>query len=163
MLETAEQVRSYTKRYLSVHTLIALVLAGGFLLVPGVPGATAVPTVAAGRVTARLELPSTRLRAGSTIHGKLVLTNSGDLPVDLNQGCTPKWVVVLGRGTRPPGVAFSLDCGVEPFVVKPGTSTRPFELAVGRRKPGRYRAFLVSDDPAFPKARPVRVTVVSAK
>ena len=101
-------------------------------------------------MTARLELPSTRLRAGSTVHGKLVLTNSGDLPVDLNQGCTPKWEVVLGRGPRPPGVAFTLDCGVEPFVVKPGTSKLPFELAVGRKRSGRYRRVPGGERPCVP-------------
>lgn len=117
---------------------------------------------ATGRVTARIALPSTRLPARSTVHGHLVLTNSGDRPADLTQGCTPKWDVVLGRGARPPDVAFTLDCGVEKFVVKPGTTRLPFELRVGRRKPGRYRAFLVASDASFPRAVPVRVTVVSA-
>jgi hypothetical protein len=121
------------------------------------------PAIAAGTVTARIVLPSTRLPARSTVHGHLVLTNSGDRAVDLNHGCTPKWDVVLGRGTRPPDVAFTLDCGVTKFVVPPGTRRLPFELRVGRRKPGTYRAFLVASDPSFPTARPVRVTVVSAK
>jgi hypothetical protein len=129
----------------------------------GVLPAGAGPTVAAGTVTARIALPATRLVAGTTVKGHFVLVNSGDRPVDLNHGCAPKWEVVLGRGTRPPGVAFTLDCGVEPFVVQPGTTRLPFELRVRRRKPGNYRAFLVASDPSFPRAPPVKVTVVSAK
>jgi hypothetical protein len=125
--------------------------------------AGASPAVAASSVTARMALPSTRVPARSTVKGHLVLTNSGDQPVDLTQGCTPKWQVVLGKGTRPPDVAFTLDCGVAEFVVKPGTTRLPFELRVGRREPGKYRAFLVANDPSFPAAPPVRITVVSAK
>ena len=162
MLETSEQSPNYTKRHPARQTLFAVVLATGILLAVGVPGAAAAPCVTAGRVTARLALASTRLRTGTTVHGHLVLTNSGDLPVDLNQGCTPEWDVVLGKGTKPPGVAFAQICGDEAFVVKPGTTKLPFSLAVGKRPPGHYRAFLVAGDPSFPNARPVKVTVVSA-
>lgn len=142
--------------------LVALVVLVALGLT-GVLPAGASPAVAAGAVTARITLPSTRLAARSTVKGHLVLTNSGDRPVDLNHGCTPKWAVVLGRGPRPPGVAFTLDCGAEPFLVQPGTARLPFELRVGRRKPGTYRAFLVASDPSFPTAPPVKVTVVRAK
>lgn len=103
------------------------------------------------------------MAAGGTLHGRLVLTNSGDVPVDLNHGCAPKWQVVPGKGTKPPRVAFSLECGVEKFVVKPGTTRLPFEVLTARQQRGRYRAFLVAGDPSFPTARPVRVTVVSPK
>jgi hypothetical protein len=129
----------------------------------GTESAGASPAIAAGTVTARITLASSRFPARSTVKGHLVLTNSGDRPVDLNHGCTPKWEVVLGKGTQPPDVAFTLDCGVAKFVVKPGATRRRFELQVGRRKPGKYRAFLVASDPSFPTAPPVRVTVVSAK
>jgi hypothetical protein len=141
-----------------------VVLAAVVLVVlTGVVPIGAIPAIADGKVTARIALPSTRVAARSTVRGHLVLTNSGDQAVDLNQGCTPKWEVVLGRGTRPPGVAFSLECGVEKFIVKPGTTRLPFDLQVGRRRPGTYRAFLVASDPSFPGASPVRVTVVSAR
>jgi hypothetical protein len=140
----------------ALAVLVVLGLAG--LLPVG-----ASPAIAAGTVTARIALPSTRLTARSTVKGHLVLTNSGDGAVDLNHGCTPKWEVVLGRGPRPPGVAFTLDCGVDPFLVQPGTTRLPFELRVGRRKPGSYRAFLVASDPSFPAAPPVKVTVVRAR
>ena len=158
-----------TRRALLVVPVVVIAVAlGGLLPIgpavrPGTEPAAAGTSIAAGRVTARIALSSTRLPARSTVKGHLVLTNSGDRPVDLNQGCAPKWDVVLGRGAHPPGVAFSLECGPEPFVVKPGTTRLPFELQVGRRRPGKYRAFLVASDPAFPTARPVKVTVVSAK
>ena len=142
--------------------LVALTAVLTFTLGGVLPIGASTP-IAAGTVTARIALPSTRLPARSTVHGHLVLTNSGDRPVDLNQGCTPKWDVVLGRGTRPPDVAFTLDCGATKFVVPPGTTRLAFELRVGRRKPGTYRAFLVASEPSVPTARPVRVTVVSAK
>src|SRR5437660_1530691 len=84
---------------------------------------------------AELRLSSPRVTAGSPVRGTLVLTNRGDAPVNLNQGCRPKWVVVLGRGRTPPGVAFSLECGPEPLVVAPGTTKRPFRVATGGRQP----------------------------
>jgi hypothetical protein len=163
MPETPERVRIYTIPTSSVQTFFATGAAVLLVLALGALPAAGASAVAAGRVTARIDLPSTRLRSASTVKGRLVLTNSGDLPVDLNQGCTPKWEVVLGKGPKPPGVAFTLECGVEPFVVPPGTTRLPFGLRVGRRRPGRYRAFLVASDPSFPHAKPVKVTVVSAK
>ena len=153
---------------LAVPVVVIAVALGGLLpigptLRSGTEPAAARTSIAAGRVTARIALSSSRLPARSTVKGHLVLTNSGDRPVDLNQGCTPKWDVVLGKGPHPPEVAFTLDCGAAKFVVKSGTTRLPFELHVGRRRPGKYRAFLVASDPAFPTARPVKVTVVSAK
>ena len=158
-----------TRRALLLVPVVVIAIAlGGLLpigpaLRSGPEPAAAGTSIAAGRVTARIALSSTRPPARSTVKGHLVLTNSGDRPVDLNQGCAPKWEVVLGKGLQVPQVAFSLECGPEPFVVKPGTTRLPFELQVGRRRPGKYRAFLVASDPAFPTARPVRVTVVSAR
>ena len=152
-----------------VVVVVAVAISLGALLPEGLglrsatSRAAAASAAAPGRVTARISLPSTRLPARSTVKGHLVLTNPGKRPIDLNQGCTPKWDVLLGRGARPPEIAFSLECGVEPFVVKPGATRLPFELRVGRRQPGRYRAFLVASDPSFPTAPPVRVTVVSGK
>jgi hypothetical protein len=144
-----------TRRWVIVvlATVAALGLAAG-------PAAGAAP-IAAGRVSARLELPKTRVRTGGTLKGHLVLTNSGDQTVDLNQSCAPKWQVVLGKGPKPPGVVFALVCTTEQFLVKPGTTRLPFEVSAGR-KPGRYRAFLVASLPSFPTAKPVRVMVISA-
>jgi hypothetical protein len=157
-----------TRRCSHLAAAVVALLGVAALLPVGPAGRTGTGTagasraIAAGTVTARVALPSTRLTARSTVKGHLVLMNSGDQPVDLNHGCSPKWDVVLGRGPRPPGVMFTLDCGTDPFVVRPGTTRLPFELRVGRRAPGTYRAFLVANDPAFPSAPPVKVTVVSA-
>jgi hypothetical protein len=149
-------------RFVVLVAAVALLLAGGVGVGPAGAGGSR-QAIAAGAVTARISLPATRLPARSTVHGHLVLTNSGDRPVDLNQGCTPKWEVLLGRGAEPPGGVFTAECSPEPFVVKPGTTRLPFDLRVGRRRPGRARAFLVASDPSFPPAPPVRVTVVRAR
>jgi hypothetical protein len=144
--------------------------------------ATATPTTAPRNVTAVIQLPARTARAGRPVHGSLVLRNTGRRTLDLRQGCTPQWQVVLGRGRSAPPVAFSMICGTAPFRVPPGTTKRPFTLSTradgcaadaaqvtadlpqcgadGRPPPlapGRYRAFLVSSGGDFPTADPVKL------
>jgi hypothetical protein len=135
--------------------LLAMVLAFAF-------GPHPMRAGAASSVRAELVLASSRVAAGSSVRGTLVLTNPGERAVNLNEGCRPQWVVVLGRGPKPPGVAFSLVCAPEPFRVAPGTTKLPFRVATGRRRPGRYRAFLVASQPSFPTVAPVKVRIVRA-
>jgi hypothetical protein len=135
-----------------------------FSLVSGLmaPGVTTAAVAATG-VTAELVLPSTRVAPGTPLRGTLVLTNRGDHAVDLNDGCAPKWDVVLGRGRTPPGVAFSMECSPAPFRVAPGTTERKFRVDTTGRRPGRYRAFLVASQPSFPEATPVKVRIVKPR
>jgi hypothetical protein len=150
-----------------------------------VPSSAHAATSSPGSVTATIQVPRTRVRAGATVHGSLVLTNHSGAPVDLKTTCTPKWQVVLGSGKEPPGVAFSQECGVDPFIVKAGTTQLPFTLSTsyagcapdaasvsrdlprcranGRPPPlprGRYHAFLVTSDPSFPQAAPAPIRLV---
>ncbi len=158
-----------------VIVLLGLAVPSAAYAVPGSPAS----------VTATVQLPRARVRAGATVHGSLVLTNRSGAPVDLKTTCTPKWQVVLGSGKEPPGVAFSLECGVDPFIVKVGTTKLPFTLSTsypgcapdaasvsrdlprcranGRPPPlprGRYHAFLVTSDPSFPQAAPAPIRLV---
>jgi hypothetical protein len=133
----------------------------------GVGLAVAAPVAARGTdgpVTARLQLDHAQVAQGKPVHGHLVFHNPGGSSVDLNHGCTPKWDVVLGSGRYAPAVAFSLECGTEPFPVKPGTTRMRFTANTNgppRLRAGRYHAFLVASDPSFPKARPVAVRIVA--
>ena len=116
-----------------------------------------------GDLTAKLVLSSRRVPAGTPLRGTLVLTNPGDRPVDLNQGCAPQWDVVLGRGTTPPQVAFAMVCSPEPFRVAPGTTPRRFRVDTAGKRAGTYRVFLVASQPSVPEAKPVKVRIVSAR
>jgi hypothetical protein len=107
-------------------------------------------------------LSRSQLKSGRKLRGSLVLTNHTKESVDLNHGCTPKWDVVLGRGRKAPGVAFSLVCGTASFVIGPGAHKEPFTVPTTGLRAGRYRAFLVSSDPKFPTARPVPLTIVAS-
>jgi hypothetical protein len=125
------------------------------ILVTGV--AAAVTTV-----TARIDVAKKTVAAGKPVRGTLVLLNPTRGKVDLNRICTPKWEVVLGRGKKPPPIAFSQECGVAPFPVKPGRNTYRFAVQTKNLRAGRYHAFLVASDPSFPQAKPVAVRIVAA-
>jgi hypothetical protein len=154
-------VRTVVRRTTFVSVLAAFCLVSG-LAGPAAPAAAA-GAAAPTAVTARLVLRSTRVPAGTPLRGTLVLTNPGDQPLDLNDGCSPKWDVVLGRGRTPPGVAFSLECSPEPFLVAPGSTERRFRVDTAGRRPGSYRVFLVASQPSFPDAKPVKVRIVRAR
>jgi hypothetical protein len=113
-------------------------------------------------VTARIDLSRRQVSAGRVVRGVLILVNPGTATVDLNQVCTPKWDVVLGRGRKAPATMFTQECGVDPFPVKPGRTEYPFQIATKGLRAGRYRAFLVSSDRSFPEARPSPHRIVAA-
>jgi hypothetical protein len=125
--------------------------------------ATSAATAPATAVTAKLVVRSSGVTEGTPLRGRLVLTNSGDRTVDLNDGCAPKWTVVLGRGRTAPGVAFSMECSPAPFRTAPGDTERRFRVDTDDRRPGRYRLFLVASAPSFPEAKPVKVRIVRAR
>jgi hypothetical protein len=138
---------------LAVVTLVALV---------ALTGSAAGASSTSRGVTARIHLARQQVTAGRVVRGTLVLVNRGTATVDLNQVCTPKWDVALGRGRKAPATMFTQECGVDPFPVKPGRTEYPFEVATAGLRAGRYRAFLVSSDPSFPAARPSPLRIVAA-
>jgi hypothetical protein len=138
-------------------------------------------------LTDRLVLSRTRVAAGTPIAGVLVVTYRGDTPVNLNRGCRPQYAVALTRRGLPPRVGFPADCGVAPFIIKPGQNRLPVTVATtysactqaagqatsavpacghGRQvmpplPPGRYRTVLLSTGFPFPAPAPVQVTLSS--
>jgi hypothetical protein len=168
------------RRLLATIPLAVLVVTGTTATLPAA-GAEKAPK----GVTATISLPSRTARAGRDVKGKLVLKNSGSTTVDLRDVCTPKWQAVLGKGRTAPPVAFTMECGVDPFPVKPGTTKLPFTLSTRyggctkdatqvtadlprcgadglppALRTGRYRVFLVANQSSFPTAAPVRLRLV---
>ena len=135
-------------------------------------------------LTDRLVLQQTRVPAGTPIKGTLVVTYRGHAPINLNRGCRPRYAVVVTNHRFPPEAAFPSDCGIEPFIIKPGvnrlaftvittygscsqvasqaTSRSPACLPGRERMPplpsGRYQAVLVGDG-SLPLPVPVPVPV----
>jgi len=147
--------RIHAKVLVSALFLLVIAVGSGF----GPAGASAPTTVATGRITAEIRFASRTVRQGRKLRGTLFLRNPTKHTVDLNDGCRPQWQVVLGPGSTPPGVAFSMLCGTEPFPVRPGTTKLPVTVVTHGFDPGRYRAFLVASTESFPSAKPVRVRV----
>lgn len=112
-------------------------------------------------VTARLLLDKRQVKAGAPVKGRLVLTNPTAATIDLSGDCAPRWEVVLGRGKKAPPVAFSQLCETGSFPVAPGADPYPFRVSTTGLHPGKYHAFLVASDPAFPSAKRVPVTIVA--
>jgi hypothetical protein len=131
----------------------------------------------------RLILSKTDVATGTPIKGTLLVVNDGRTPINLNHGCRPKFAVVLAGRHYRPSVAFSAECSVKPFILRPGPNR--FRITVmttylmcagkkdlasgehaclaGHRMPplpaGHYRAFLVGDGLALPAPIPVAVTL----
>jgi hypothetical protein len=146
------------------HTLIAIAVA--LVLVVGaeagtVPAAATPTTTKPSSVTAKLRLDKKRVKEGSKVKGRLVLTNPTDRTIDLSDDCAPQWDVVLGTGKKAPPIAFSQLCAVSPFPVAPGHNRYPFRVSTQGLDPGKYHAFLVASDPSFPHAKPARVVIVA--
>jgi hypothetical protein len=133
------------------------------LSVTAVTGLTAAAAGAAKStpVTAKLLLDAKRVKVGTSVEGRLVLTNPTTKPIDLDRVCAPQWEVVLGTGKTAPPVAFNQICKVGPFKVAPGPNRHPFKVATKGLSPGKYHAFLVASDPSFPHAKPAPVTIVA--
>ncbi|MFI5372306.1 MAG: hypothetical protein ACHQ52_12180 [Candidatus Eisenbacteria bacterium] len=141
-------------------TVLLVVTAGGSAGATTAVQAQALPRSSA--VSAKLVLAKKQVTAGKPVRGTLVLTNRSTKKVDLNSVCTPKWEVVLGSGKEAPPVAFSMECGVAPFPVKPGRNKFPFEASSEGLEAGKYHAFLVASDPSFPTAKPAPVRIATA-
>jgi hypothetical protein len=76
------------------------------------------------RITDRLELAKTRVVAGSSIKGQLVIENPGSA-INLSDGCRPSVRVVLGNASYQQQVAFPLSCDGRPFFIAHGTTRIP--------------------------------------
>lgn len=82
-------------------------------------------------VSDKIVLDATVARAGTTVHGDLVVTNASGAAIELRDphGCTPGYAVGLTNATLPavnaPG--FAAVCGYAALVLPPGTTTFPIE------------------------------------
>ncbi len=101
-------------------------------------------------VSDELVLDTTVARAGTTVHGDLVVTNASGSVIELRDphGCTPDFAVGLTNATLPavnaPG--FAAVCGSAALVLPPGTTTFPVDVITtytgctnGPTLGGRYR------------------------
>jgi len=136
------------------------------------------------QIETRIELASTRVAAGSTIHGTLVITSHALSPINLTKICRPQYGVGLTNAKiQPQGVAFFDSCVEAPFVIPPGITrlaitvpTTYQECAQTNQTPslprcakkgmpplptGRYKAVLVGDGLPLPEPTPVTVTLTS--
>jgi hypothetical protein len=141
------------------------------------PGGDALMGTAAtcGHATARIELSSSTIVAGSSATGYLVVDNETGHPLTLRTGgqCRPKWAVTLGNDQTPNGPVFTTECVRQPLVFPIGASQHSFtfratcvnsagpctepQLALA---PGEYSATFFDTGGAFPAVAPVPVTVV---
>lgn len=193
-------MRTSHLRYLFIAasaTAVGLLAACGSPRAPASSPATA-PTVspppAIGLVAAppgltdRLVLPQTHVKAGTVIHGELIVTYRGRTPINLNRGCRPQYAVVVTNHRFPPHAGFTLACGQAPFIIKPGenrlavtvattyqsctydawqvTSILPACLSGRQPVPslpaGHYQAVLVGDGLPLPAPVPVAVALAAA-
>jgi len=101
-----------------------------------VPGSTAPAglstTVRQPRLSARIDLRSASMAAGSNQTGYLVVENNTGASLRLTTGstiaCTPKWAVVLANRKLPQQAAFTKECGPKPLVIRAGETRLPFTL-----------------------------------
>jgi len=83
---------------------------------------------AAATLDIRLQLSRSHAAAGNPIPGRLIITNSGQTPVNLTSrryGCRPKYGIVLTSRQVFPNATFTTDCKTGPFLIPPGRSTLP--------------------------------------
>ena len=139
-------------------------------------------------VQARIELSSDSVGSGGLLDGFVVIDNPTNQSLSiLDNGCAPKWTVVLTNGSVPPVAVFRMDCQLGPLVIPPGES----RLAVSIRAsysscsgdkatdwmpkcadsppggppglpPGQYLAVLGGNIPGIPVPPQVPVTVTPA-
>ena len=130
-----------------------------------------------GRVTARIELASTTVGAGSSVNGDFVVDNETGHPLRiLSRGCKPKWAVTIANDDVPNAPLFTTECTRKPLVIAAGESQRPFTVrasCVDSRGPcggaaralpaGQYEAEFVPFGLGgrVPPVAPVPVTVVA--
>lgn len=98
---------------------------------------------AAATLDIRLQLSRSHAAAGNPIPGRLIITNSGQTPVNLTSrryGCRPKYGIVLTSQQVPPNATFTTDCKTGPFLIPRGRSTLPVVVHHLRQLPGPWRA-----------------------
>ncbi len=154
---------------------------------------TTVPLKSAGLIpadphlTTRIELQRTRVTAGTTISGTLIVTNTASAPIDLttaDSGCAPGFQIILGNSQVQQSPGFAAVCSTSPFLIPPGTTRLPVTVpttyfgcispggssttaepvCVHNQPPplprGHYKAVLAgSGQLALPEAPPVIVTL----
>jgi hypothetical protein len=138
-----------------------------------------------GRLSDHLALDVTRVVAGQSVEGNLVVYNPGKT-FNLTKGCQPQLAVGLNRGNFHQTIAFAAVCDTAPLPIDhgttrlqvrvsttydqcrqsgPGTPTFPKCLADGGIPPlpaGTYMAKVVWDGPvALPTPNEVTVTLVA--
>lgn len=85
--------------------------------------------------TSRIELEGDQLRAGGELDGALVVDNPTDTDLEvLDQGCAPKWNVILVGGPLESDAAFTFDCLIKPLIVPPGESRFPITVHASVRR-----------------------------
>jgi hypothetical protein len=140
----------------------------------------ATPTTASpiAGITARLELPSKTMTAGSTLSATVVVRNTTAAEITAF-GCHYWFQVLLGDARYQPPVDW-LACGPQPFPIPPGTSRYRTTIAAiylscspsgsgdrvcgrdGRPPPlptGKYKARLYQSTAVVPGPKPVMVRV----
>jgi hypothetical protein len=92
---------------------------------------TSTTTAPQPRLSARIELRSGSIVAGSSESGDLVIENHG-APLRLQPpgttGCTPLWSIVLANQTLPQTAVFATGCDGLPAVLRAGETRLPFTL-----------------------------------
>jgi hypothetical protein len=153
------------------------------------PGNTPTPSTTApipDNVITRIEVPHT-IVAGEEFEAVLVIDNNSGRELGiLNDGCQPKWSIVLTNETNPAVHAFTWACQLSPLIAQigqtrfaiknraslsvcsqddVGDASIPKCLADGSQPPllpGEYRAILVGALPGIPNPTPVTVQVVAS-
>ncbi|MGO9343410.1 MAG: hypothetical protein ACLP6E_12980 [Acidimicrobiales bacterium] len=82
------------------------------------------PLGGTGRLSDHLALDKTRVVAGQSVDGKLVIYNPGKT-FNLNKGCQPQLAVALNRGKFHQQIAFSTVCDGAPLLIDHGTTHLP--------------------------------------
>jgi hypothetical protein len=132
----------------------------------------------------RIELNSTRVKAGTSIQGTLVVTNHSSSAINLTKRCEPQYGVTLTNSQFLPEYGFADVCLGAPFVIHTGVNRLPIEVgttymgctmtpstaSVSSPKctatgppplpDGRYEAILVGNGLPLPAPVPVTVTLV---
>ncbi len=143
---------------------------------------------APGGLTDSLVLQRTQVTAGTPIKATLIVTYRGRAPINLTHGCRPQYAVVVTNHRFPPAVAFTADCKLLPFLIKPGENrlaamvettylscsevasqaTRRSPACLPGRQPmpplpaGHYEAVLVGEGLPLPAPAPVPVILAAA-
>lgn len=81
-------------------------------------------------VTMRMEFPTDEVAGDAAVEGSLVVNNHTEGPVTiLDDGCAPKWVVVLANESVPAEAIFPMDCETQPLVLPVGESRLPIRVS----------------------------------